>query len=233
MIWTAFAFGVFGNFHCLGMCGPLALSIPFHQDSPWKRAVAILIYNLGRIGTYAVFGAVFGLFGKGLELAGVQQTISILLGVLLILSVLLSRTYSFDTVAKGKMGALVLRLKSRFAQLLKQGSWKSLGALGLINGLLPCGLVYMALAGALITGTWYEGALYMALFGLGTLPVMFLVPYFGDMLKGRWRLRLRRVVPYTMVLFGLLLILRGANLGIPYVSPKLEQGQSCCTVKCH
>jgi sulfite exporter TauE/SafE len=117
--------------------------------------------------------------------------------------------------------------------LLQRSSLVALFLLGLVNGLLPCGLVYMALAAAITTGTMVQGVMFMAGFGLGTVPVMLTIALLGKQLQGGLRKRLSAFLPAFSVVIAVLILLRGLNLGIPYVSPKVveeprEERIECC-----
>jgi len=221
--WTAFILGLVGSMHCAGMCGPLALALPGAALTPARFALGRLAYNAGRIVTYCGLGVIFGLFGKTLLLAGVQRWVSISLGVLLIAGLLSARKLALWK----PVTALVNQLKTRMSGLLRQRSLFSVGALGLLNGLLPCGLVYVAAAGATATGHVLTGAIYMAAFGAGTLPMMLAIGFGGRLVPFAWRLKLRAAIPVSVFLLGALLILRGMSLGIPYLSPNLA-ADSCC-----
>jgi uncharacterized protein len=221
--WTALVLGLAGSLHCAGMCGPLALALP----TPAKGTVSFMAgraaYNLGRIVTYCLLGLLFGAFGKTLFLAGVQRWLSITLG-----AALLAGLFSSRRLALAKpISTLVMRLRSAMSHFLRQRSFISLAALGLLNGLLPCGLVYVAAAGATSTGSLAGGALYMALFGAGTLPIMLIISLSGKLHSPSFRLRFARVVPISIFVLATLLIFRGLGLGIPYVSPNIAAG-SCC-----
>lgn len=222
--WTAFILGAVGSLHCAGMCGPLALAVPGASSGTARFALGRAAYNLGRITTYCALGLVFGLFGKTLVLAGVQRWVSITLGVALIVGLFASRKLALWK----PVTLLVNQLKSRMSTLLRQGSLVSTGVLGLLNGLLPCGLVYVAAAGATATGSALTAALYMAAFGAGTLPMMLAIGLGGKLVPLSFRLKLRAAIPVSIFLLGTLLILRGMSLGIPYVSPNLAAGDSCC-----
>lgn len=104
--------------------------------------------------------------------------------------------------------------------------------MGMANGLLPCGMVYIAIAGALSTADVVSGVLFMAFFGAGTLPAMMMISYFGKMISLSARSSMRKAVPYFVAVMGILLILRGLNLGIPFISPEMPavSGQ---VVSCH
>ena len=114
-------------------------------------------------------------------------------------------------------------VKSKLSSLFSKRNYGAFFSIGLLNGLLPCGLVYMALAGSIATGSVVNGALFMMFFGLGTLPFMFAVTYYSNLISLRVRNQMRKVVPVVVALMAVLMILRGMNLGIDYISPKLTQ----------
>lgn len=221
--WTAFILGLVGSLHCAGMCGPLALAVPGTTTSALRFALGRVAYNTGRVATYCLLGMVFGLFGKTLLLAGIQRWLSISLGVVLIAGLFASRKLALWR----PVTLLVNQLKTRMSALLRQRSLVSVALLGLLNGLLPCGLVYVAAAGATSTGNFLSGAIYMAAFGAGTLPMMLAIGLGGKLVPLSLRLKLRTAIPISVFLLGTLLILRGLSLGIPYVSPDLIAG-TCC-----
>jgi hypothetical protein len=227
----AFLMGLAGSLHCVGMCGPIALSLPVQGRSTAGKLSGGLLYNLGRISTYGTLGLVMGTLGKSLQWFAWQQKISILLG-LSILAFLV-----FPMIFPGKslhpaFSALMSGIRGRLAKVLGNPHPAALFTTGLLNGLLPCGLVYMALTGAVITGGPMEGALFMMLFGAGTLPAMFATTLFGQWLKHPYRVRIRQIYPALMALMAILLIVRGLNLGIPLLSPKLNVSTSA-TMECH
>jgi uncharacterized protein len=227
MIWTAFMLGLVGSLHCVGMCGAIALALP-HPGRGWTSFITgRLAYNVGRILTYAVIGAVFGLIGRSLALAGIQRWLSIGAGIAILLGLFLSNRLTTPPIVRA-----VGWLKARLGTLLQQRSLSSLLLLGMLNGLLPCGLVYAAAAASLATGNILSGVEYMAAFGLGTVPLMFGVSLTGRSLFAPFRLHLQKLIPASLALVALLLILRGMSLGIPYLSPDLSTGQAaCCTVR--
>lgn len=221
--WTAVLLGLAGSLHCAGMCGPLALALPGPAKSKVSFIAGRAAYNLGRIAMYCLLGVLFGSLGKTLVFAGVQRWLSIALGV-----GLLAGFVSSKRVALAKpISALVIQLRSGMSHFLRQRSFIALAALGLLNGLLPCGLVYVAAAGATSTGSISGGALYMAIFGLGTIPMMAIISLSGHLLPVSFRLKLGHAVPVSVFLLATLLIFRGLALGIPYLSPNLAAG-SCC-----
>lgn len=231
LIIAAFAMGLLGSFHCVGMCGPLALSLPINSDSFWSKFSGALLYNAGRIVTYSVFGLVFGAIGKSVALFGYQQWLSVILGVLIIVFVILpKRVSSFS--GNNYVMQFFEKIRAALGQLFFKKNNASLFSIGLLNGLLPCGLVYMAAAGAVATGDIANSVIFMAFFGLGTLPVMWSVAFFGNYVSIGIRQKIRKAYPYMMMLMACLLILRGMGLGIPYVSPKVDTTekvvQGCC-----
>lgn len=223
---TPFVIGLAGSVHCAGMCGPLALAIPDGGHSTARFAAGRLAYNLGRIFTYSLLGLLFGFAGQSLAMAGFQRWLSLGLGSVLLLSLLGARRWGWSTPAT----ALVGRLKAAFGFLLRRRSLSSVGALGVLNGLLPCGLVYVAGAGAAATGHGLTGATYMAAFGAGTLPMMAAIGFSRKLIPISLRWKLQKAIPVSVFLVGTLLILRGLALGIPYVSPDLAQGGCCQTI---
>ena len=223
--WTAFILGLVGSLHCAGMCGPLALALPAGQRSGAGYIAGRVVYNLGRIVTYCGLGIAFGLLGQTLLLAGIQRWVSLGLGVALLAGLLTSRKLALWRPVLGSVEGL----KHRMAALLRRPSLASLGTLGLLNGLLPCGLVYVACAGATATGGIVSGSGYMAVFGAGTVPLMLAIGLSGKLVPVPLRLKLRKAIPVSVCLLAALLILRGMGLGIPYLSPDLSAaGGACC-----
>ncbi len=234
-LWTAFIVGLVGSAHCAGMCGPIALALPLKSESWFTRVSGGLVYNTGRILTYMILGAIFGLLGKGLHMAGFQLWASVVIGVLMIVMVVVPLIFkklpSLNTVFEGYSA----RLLSGFRTMFRKGGNSSLFGIGLLNGILPCGLVYVAVAGAINTGDVISAMIYMALFGAGTIPVMLAVSLAGTMISLKFRIFINKLSPYVIVLLGVLFILRGLSLGIPYVSPKaealtpvVEKAHKCC-----
>ena len=228
----AISLGFLGSFHCLGMCGPLALSLPVHHFLPTKKFFSILFYNVGRLFTYSVFGLLFGIIGSRLYIAGFQQKFSLFLGILLLVYLIFSffklRKIPFST----ESWELVGRIKNSFSFLLKKRSISSFFLLGCLNGLLPCGMVYFATSGALLSETILQGVLFMAFFAFGTFPVMMLISFFGKLFTLNFRVRLSKFVPVFVSLMAILFIVRGLNLGIPYLSPKYEKEKPLVII-CH
>ena len=220
MLWSAIILGLLSSFHCLGMCGPIAFVLPVDRKNKTKTSFQTLLYHVGRLLAYGSIGAVFGLVGKGLYLSGFQQRLSIVLGLLMIFIVVIPArifaTYNFSK----PIYAVIGNLKSKLGIYLNKTSNKALFSIGFFNGFLPCGMVYLALVGAMATSEVHLGAVYMFLFGLGTVPMMTLAIFSKLIFPLKLRQRLNKAIPVFVVLIGLLFILRGMGLGIPYVSPK-------------
>ena len=221
-IWTGFIVGLLGSIHCVGMCGPIAVALPIFGETQLKVIIGRVLYNFGRVITYSLMGALFGLFGSRLILFGLQQDISILLGSIILIYVFLPRKIKVKVSNTSLYKKINTYLISRFAILISKKSISSLLIIGLLNGLLPCGFVYVGIAGAASTADWSYGAAYMALFGLGTFPIMFAASILGKIININIRQRINRLIPVFTVILALLFILRGLNLGIPYVSPKFS-----------
>jgi sulfite exporter TauE/SafE len=223
LLWTALALGLVGSLHCAGMCGPLALALPVVGNTRLSFTAGRALNNLGRITTYAAIGAVFGLLGQTLTLAGLQRWVSLGAGLAILAGLLLSSRFALEAPA----WQTVAWLKNAFGTLIKRRTAGSLFVLGAINGLLPCGLVYIAAAGAAATGSALKGIACMFAFGLGTLPVMLGIGLAGRGVQTAFRARLQKLVPASILLMGVLLVLRGMGLGIPFLSPDLTAGTDC------
>lgn len=217
---AAISLGFFGSFHCIGMCGPIALAIPVYNQGRFYKTASILLYNSGRIFTYSLLGVFFGLVGQGFALAGLQQILSITLGVLILLAILLPQQIVSKYTTTNKFFKLFGIIKSKLANRLTKKGFSSLLILGALNGLLPCGLVYMAIAASVASSSVLHAALFMAFFGLATVPLMFSISYFSNLVSIRFRSNIRKAVPYVTAVMALLLIIRGLNLNIPYLSPE-------------
>jgi sulfite exporter TauE/SafE len=226
LLWTAAFLGIVGSLHCAGMCGPLALALPVPTSGATGYLIGRLAYNGGRIVTYCLLGMVFGFLGRSLWMTGLQQTVSVVIGVALILGLVFARRLS----ATEPVTVAISRLKNSMSRFLRTRTVGGLVVLGLLNGFLPCGLVYVACAGAAATGDPLEGSVYMAAFGLGTAPMMLGISLSGRLLQGALRRSLARAVPVSVGVLAVVLILRGMGLGIPYLSPDLssQAGAECC-----
>lgn len=223
--------GLMSSAHCIGMCGPLAMSLPVHHLSRTGQLLSMLLYHLGRILTYSFLGLLFGMAGRGLYLAGFQQWFSIGTGILM----LLLAVHYFMGRSNGYpvwMQRWYQPLQVVMGRLLKQKGLYSFLLLGMANGLLPCGMVYIAVIGAIGLGDPLQSAGFMMAFGLGTFPAMFLMSWFGIRIGMDVRMKFKRAVPFLIAAMGIILILRGMNLGIPFISPVLGN-QLSPAASCH
>ncbi|MBT8317817.1 MAG: sulfite exporter TauE/SafE family protein [Lutibacter sp.] len=219
MLWTALVLGLAGSFHCIGMCGPIAFVLPVDRSSKSKVIFQTFLYNFGRLISYSLIGILFGFIGRGLYLAGFQQRLSVLMGVIMIATIVIPisvfNKYNFSK----PLYQIIAKVKSKLGFYLSKKSNKALFLIGFFNGFLPCGLVYMALIGSISTGNAIQGALYMAIFGLGTIPMMAAAILLGNFVSVSIRSKIQKAIPVFVVIIGLLFILRGLGLGIPYISP--------------
>ena len=228
MLYTALVFGFFSSFHCAGMCGPIALAVS-NLKSEGSPVVGKILYNLGRMYTYALLGLIFGFVGKGLSMAGLQQGVSIVSGILIIIFILIPRI-PLKISAKLGLSKGVFFIKKSFSWFLQRRSLSAMFFTGVVNGLLPCGMVYMALAASISLASPVNSGLYLTLFGLGTFPVMLTITLTGSLLNLRFKSLMNKTIPYLTVMVGILFILRGMSLGIPYMSPVMKDNKaSCCS----
>ncbi|MFZ0453701.1 MAG: sulfite exporter TauE/SafE family protein [Ignavibacteriaceae bacterium] len=220
-IFAGLIIGFIGSFHCLGMCGPIALALPIPDSDNFRFYAGRVIYNLGRILSYALMGILIGFISEKLVISGFQQILSVSLGILILIIVLIPRGIRNRIFAANIIQKLIIPLKSSIGTLFKQKNYFSFFSIGFLNGFLPCGFVYAGLAGAISTGSAFNGMLFMIFFGLGTFPAMFTISLFSKFIKLGLRKKLNRLVPAFAIFLALLFIMRGMNLGIPYVSPKI------------
>ncbi|MBA4257633.1 sulfite exporter TauE/SafE family protein [Sediminibacterium sp.] len=217
---SAFVLGFGGSVHCIGMCGPLALSLPFQSFQGVYKCLAVFFYNIGRVSTYIGIGIAAGLLGRGVNWFGVTQIVSIVLGLVIVFSVLAPRLFPQTSLPLLK-GFKQWQINTMQKIMLKQSAgW--MFVFGLLNGLLPCGLVYTAIAASLVAHNIYESMLFMGFFGIGTIPAMILLVAAAQYLPQKIRNQFRKLVPVFTFIIGCLLILRGLNLDIPFVSPYLN-----------
>jgi uncharacterized protein len=236
MLWpiiiSGFTLGALGSLHCVGMCGPLSLALPVQHLSKTQKFLSLLLYQFGRILTYSIIGLLFGLAGRRIYISGYQQWFSIGMGIL-VLGLAVLYFISQKTIHLKMLNRFYFFVQQQISKLLKSvtGPFGFL-LMGMANGLLPCGMVYVALAATFSFTKVIESISFMAMFGAGTLPAMMLVGYAGQLIKPEWRSSLRKLVPVFISLMGVLLILRGMNLGIPFISPELPLSPGS-TVICH
>lgn len=233
MLWSAFIFGLLGSFHCVGMCGPIAFMLPVDRSNSFKKVSQISLYHFGRLLAYSLIGLFFGLVGKSLYIFGIQQQLSIFIGVLMIIVVLIPvQTFNKYNFSK-PIYKIISKVKSGLGQALKKKTSDTFLTIGFLNGFLPCGLVYMAVFASMTMSHATQGSLYMILFGLGTIPLMTTAIYVGKFLNSTIKQRIQKAIPVFVIIIGALFILRGLGLGIPYLSPAPVIEMASSAMDCH
>lgn len=232
IVGISFIMGLISSLHCVGMCGPLVIALPLHDTNFKNRISNGLLYHAGRISTYVLAGGVAGIIGNGFFAGVAQQKLSLAMGVMMLLFVLMK--WGMKKINGGLAGRT-----DRFFWSVRQAvsEWPlirknhSVFILGLLNGLLPCGVVYLAISSAVAAGSFGGGMLYMLFFGLGTTPALFSVGLMGNSFTMKWRIKFQKAVPGLLTIVACLLILRGLNLGISYLSPEMKSPHAGCCVK--
>ncbi len=210
-----FTIGFVGSWHCVGMCGPLAMALPYRTSHFGTRLLKSLMYSLGRTITYVLIGLLLAILGEGFTLAGFQRSLSLLVGLILIAIVVFpSINQRLElSVSKTQLGRFV---RKRIAHLYQSRRADTFFFVGLLNGLLPCGLVYMAAFAALGSADRLTGAMMMAGFGLGTIPLM---TSFTVLPLREWLSRFRgiKLTNVLMLLTGAIMIIRATTIEFPDV----------------
>jgi len=233
MFLTAFLLGLLGSLHCIGMCGPIAFMLPVDRSNSFKKALQIGSYHFGRLFSYSLIGLVFGILGKGFYLFGLQQQLSIAIGILMIVIVILPSTFTARFSFTKPIYKAVSKVKTAMGAAFKKKTADTFLTIGFLNGFLPCGLVYIAVFGAIASAGLLQGSFYMFLFGLGTVPLMTSAIYFSTIIQQNTRDKFRKAIPVFVVIIGLLFIVRGLGLGIPYLSPKPVVELVSSNIDCH
>ena len=233
MLWSAFILGLLGSFHCVGMCGPIAFMLPVDRTNSFIKITQIFTYHFGRLLAYSIIGLFFGLVGKSLYIFGFQQQLSIAIGVLMIIVVLIPvQTFNKYNFSKPVYN-IISKVKSSLGKALKKKTADTFLTIGFLNGFLPCGLVYMAVFASLAMQSTTQGSLYMVLFGLGTIPLMTTAIYIGKFLNIKAKQRIQKAIPVFVIIIGLLFIIRGLGLDIPYLSPAPITEIATGQIECH
>lgn len=227
LLFTGWLTGLLGGLHCIAMCGPIVMASPVLGNTTRMVWLSRFIYHLGRLLAYATLGLLMGYFGSSLAFIGFQQWSAIIAGIAICIMGLFSTRW-----LEQRLGLFFIKLSPSFRKFWSQRkSPFALLALGFMNGLLPCGFVYVALVGALATGTPFLGAAYMVLFGWGTLPWLSLLN-FANLFSIKFKTSANKLTPYFTLGIGILFLFRGLNLHIPYLSPPInsEKGkvENCC-----
>jgi uncharacterized protein len=223
--------GLVSSLHCVGMCGPLSLALPVQYLFKTQRIAAILLYQVGRVISYSTLGFILGFAGRRIYLAGYQRWFSIALG-LTMLFLLIHYWILRKRLQPNFLNGFYLTIQGLMSRILKTRGTFPFLFFGIANGFLPCGMVYLALAGALVTTQITQSVLFMVMFGVGTIPAMIAVSFLGQFFTLKIRNSFRRIIPVFISIMAVLLILRGMNLGIPFVSPLLQPANSA-PVSCH
>ena len=229
---AGFVLGLAGSLHCAGMCGPLVAALPSPEQRTLSFIVGRLVYNLGRVSTYAMLGAVVGLGGSALSLAVHGMTISIVSGALMIVLAVAQLLLHWSVPVPAVVHRLLQPLRRRLAGLMQHHSMAALAGVGMLNGLLPCGMVTAALVGSAGSGSVLGSTGFMVAFGIGTTPMMAALAIGLPMATVRWKTRFRTIAPVVALLLGIVITVRGMGLGIPMLSPPSPQQHttaSCCT----
>lgn len=217
LIPLAFLMGFLGSVHCAVMCGPIVLGLPLTRKSSWQNVLQVSLYQLGRISTYTLLGLLVGLVGNTFSVFAKQETLSLIIGIVLILFTLAQLSGRYVSSFQKLQNKMVLPVSKLMGMVFKLPFWGFFA--GMLNGLIPCGMVYLALATALNSGTSQSGASFMLLFGLGTTPLMLFISLGGVYLKKYFKFNSQKLIPWFALFIGALFILRSANLDIPFLSP--------------
>lgn len=219
---SGFLLGFLGSMHCVGMCGPIMLALPFKSKSPIRFILKRILYHIGRITVYASFGLLVGLLGDKLNFTGIQHILTISAGIALLIFGILS-IFKVNVLSKltffERPYIFVKKVLGKF--IIGDGLVSGF-LLGVLNGFLPCGFVYVALAGAIAYANAVYSPLFMVLFGLGTMPALILVSILPRMMSKRVAFNSQRLIPVFTIVFAVLILLRGLNLGIPFLSPNIN-----------
>jgi hypothetical protein len=214
--------GLASSLHCVGMCGPVAMAIPVNRTNSFTILSGVLQYNFGRIVSYSWLGFIIGSIGITIETFGFLQWVSIIAGCFMIVYAwrkYLAVHISFGGSKFGLQGFI----SKNIGKVIGSDIPFKLSLLGMLNGLLPCGMVYIGLINALVAGSPLKSTYAMAAFGTGTLATMIIVGFAVNKMGMQLRNKLTNIVPYMLTLVGILIILRGLNLDIPYISPNIEE----------
>ena len=228
----ALGLGFASGFHCLGMCGPIAIAVGLSLKNKFIHYLYNLIYQFGRIITYSFLGIILGLIGESINLIGIQKQISIFLGLFLIFLFFFPKIL-YRTYHNKIFNYFFLILKKKLSYIIYKQSTLSKFITGILNGFLPCGAVYISLTTALSFGNIFQSVIFMFFFGIGTIPIMFISVILGKLINFKFKNILLKFYSILLLIFGILLVMRGLELGIPYISPnnnvlKIGSEEKCC-----
>ena len=231
---AGFVFGIIGIMHCIGMCGPLILAIPFQSlETKSQKTLAYFLYGGGKTFSYMVLGLLFGLIGSKAQQLHMQRYVSIIAGVLLLLTALIPMIYKRVNLQPKFMSTFNSWVNGQIAKQFKNQKLYSYGLIGFLNGLLPCGFIYAAIAIAVAMGSVANSIWFMFFFGVATMLSLTVFSLLFQLLSLNTRSALRKLFPYLIIITAVLLILRGLELGIPVLSPIFDgaedSGKECCS----
>lgn len=213
----AFLMGFFGSVHCAVMCGPIVLGLPLNGQNNWLNLLQVVLYQLGRVVTYTFLGLLVGTIGNTFSVFAKQETLSLIIGAGLIVFTILQLTGRYTASLQRLQSRLLVPISKMMGKVFKLPFWGFFA--GMLNGLIPCGMVYLALATALSSANSGSGAGFMLLFGLGTTPLMLIISLGGVYLKKYLRFNSQKIIPWFALFMGALFVLRASNLNIPFLSP--------------
>jgi uncharacterized protein len=212
MLTTAIILGFAGSLHCAGMCSPLAMAVTNLKGPAFVNRI---LYNFGRITTYGILGLIVSSIGVALPIENFQNVLSIALGLMMIILAALGMTGIRIPFLTAGITTLTATLKTTFAKFLQRKNIFSMVLLGAINGLLPCGLTFLALSFCVTLASPLAGFFYMFAFGIGTLPVMLGLISIIGLITVRMKWNIKTVTSGLMAFSGVLLIARVFLMHIP------------------
>ena len=216
MIALALSIGFLGSLHCVGMCGPLVWgTMQLNQQSKTSKAFQILLYTISKAFAYGLLGLLVGAIGEFLFIGNTQKYFSIGAGIVLIGLFVLSLDVEKALFKIPAFKNFYNKSFQSISKMIQSYGDKSVVVIGFFNGLLPCGLVYLALAGSLLYPSPIASGTFMFIFGLGTIPALLGVGLGFSLLQGKWRQQLRMVFPVVQLLVGVILIYRGIVVQAP------------------
>lgn len=220
MIYASFIIGLLGSWHCIGMCGPIALMIPGSKGK--NRLLSISLYHGGKLLTYMLIGSFFGLVPALTNSFFVQAIITIFVGIVMLLiagmPLILNSIEKFGFTKFQKF----FKLKTKLAKLIKTDKIEFSFYIGVLNGFIPCGLVYFAALGAISQPTFVSSILFMLFFGLGTIPLMFLFLLLPGILKPSTRNYLNKFRQVGFAAVAVIMLWKGFSNIHTSIQPPLE-----------
>lgn len=221
---TGFVIGLSSSFHCIGMCGPLALIAPIERKNKYTEIRDTLTYNFGRLISYSFLGFIVGVLGLSFTLLLSGQYISIIFGTLMLLFAI-QVYYPFFTFQSKITDQLTIQIGRIFSKLKSYNLAYPAVLFGIINGFLPCAMVYFGLLNAMSSHNNLISIYAMIAFGIGTMPAMLALGFIKQK-KIISKLYFKKAVPFLLIIAALLTILRGLGLGIPLISPSITDSNS-------